>query len=212
MLKSNHLPLTSITKELFADFLNCRYKAFLKATRTQGTKSEFQRLETTLQQEYAQRAQQHLLGSLPTDQISYSPKSLFRALDREYPIIIKAHAAIGNLSVRIDALVRLHSESSCKYIPVLFVHREQIVRNDKLLLAFCGLCLTRILSCESRFGKIIYGSAFTSTKIRIDTLIPSVEHGLLDIASFSKGNTVPELRLNNHCIPAALPRSCTRKR
>ncbi len=200
--------MTSITKELFADFLNCKYKAFLKAARTTGTKSEFQRLETMLQQEYDQRAQQHLLGSLPTDQMSYSPKSLSSALDREYPIIINAHAAIGNLSVRIDALVYLHSKSSCKYIPVLFVHREQIVRNDRLLLAFFGLCLTRIRSCESRFGKIIYGSAFTSTKVRIDTLIPSVEHGILDIASFSKGNTVPQLRLNNHCSVCEFRQHC----
>ena len=208
MLKSNFPFLTSITTELFADFLNCTYKAYLKANGIPSTKTEFQELETTLQQEFAQRAQQHLLGSLPTDQISHAPKSLVRALEREYPIITKARADVGNLSVCIDALVRLCSKSSQEYIPVLFVHREQIVRNDRLLLAFWGFCLTQIRSCESRFGKIIYGNAFTSTKVRIDTLIPSIEHNLLDIASFSKSNTAPQLRLNGHCRVCEFRQHC----
>ena len=208
MLKSNLQLLTSITTELFADFLNCRYKAFLKATGTLGTISEFQGLETTLQQKYAQRAQQHLFGSLPTDQVSQAPKSLTRALECEYPIITNAHADVGNLSVRIDALVRLHPKSSREYIPVLFVYREKLVKHDKLLLAFWGLCLSRMRSCESRFGKIIYGNAFTSTKVRIDTLIPSVEHSLLDIASFSKSNAAPQLRLNGHCSVCEFRQHC----
>jgi len=208
MLKSNDLFFTSITTELFVDFLNCKYKAFLKVTSTPGTKSEFHVVETTLQQEFAQRAQQHLLGSLPPDQISHAPKSLDRALERDYHIITHAHVAVGNLSVCIDALVRHHSKSSCEYIPVLFVPREKLIRHDRLLLAFWGLCLTRMRSCESRFGKIIYGNAFTSNKVRIDTLIPSVEHSLLDIAHFSKSNAAPQLCLIGHCSVCEFRQHC----
>jgi len=199
---------TSITTELLAAFLNCRYKAFLKATNTPSTTSDFQQLETTLQQEFVQRARQHLLGSLPADQVSHAPKSLARALHREHSIITNAHAAIGDLSVCIDALVRPHSKSSCEYIPVRFVCKEKVVRQDKLLLAFWGLCLARMGNCDPRFGKIIYGEAFTPTKVRIDTLISSVEHSLLDIASFSKSNAAPQLRLNGHCSVCEFQQHC----
>ncbi|RKY08902.1 MAG: hypothetical protein DRP56_03410 [Planctomycetota bacterium] len=208
MLKSNLQLLTSITTELFTDFLNCRHKAFLKATGTRGTISEFQGLETALQQKYVQHAQQHLFGSLPTDQISQTPKSLAQAIECECPIITNAHADADNLSVRIDALVRLHQKSSHEYIPVLFVYREKLVKHDKLLLAFLGLCLSRIQSCKSQFGKIIYGNAFTSTKVHIDTLMQSVEHNLLDIASFSKSNAAPQLRLNGHCSVCEYRQHC----
>lgn len=199
---------TSITTELFADFLNCKYKAFLKATGTPGTTSDFQQLETTLQQDFAQRARQHLTCLLPADQVSHAPKSLARVLDREYPIITDAHAVVGDLSAHIDAIVLLPSKSSREYIPVRFVHREKLVRQDKSLLAFWGLCLAHVESRESRFGRIIFGKALTSTRVRIDTLIPSVENALLDIVSFSKGNDAPQLRLNGHCSVCEFQQHC----
>ena len=147
---------TSITTELLAAFLNCRYKAFLKATSTPGTTSDFQQLETTLQQDFAQRARQHLLSSLPADQISHAPKSLVRALAREHPIITNAHAASGDLSVRIDALVRLHSKSSREYIPVRFVRKEKLVRQDKLLLASVKTLKPPRKQGETAFEAIIH--------------------------------------------------------
>lgn len=197
-----------ITTELYSDFLNCRYKAFLKATAMPGTASEFQALESTLQTEFAERARQHLRGSLPASQVSHAPKSLAQALQREYPLITSAHANVGHLSVRLDALVRSPTKSSTEYIPVLFVHREQLVRCDKALLAFWGLFLQRIGLASARFGKIIHGESLATARVRIENLIPSVEHDLLDLASFFKGNTGPKLRLNSHCSVCEFREHC----
>jgi hypothetical protein len=187
---------TSITTELYVAFLNCRYKAFLMATGTRGTASDFQAMEMTLNKQFAQRARQHLQGSLPADQVLHAPKSLVQALKRDYPVLTDAYATVGDLSVHVDALVRHQTKSSTGYIPVLFVHREQIVKNDKLLLAFWGLFLHRIGVPDIRFGTIMHGHLPTTVRARIDKLTPSVEHDLLDIASFFKGNAGPKLRLN----------------
>jgi predicted RecB family nuclease len=208
MMKSNFQSFTSITTELFSDFLNCRYKAFLKAADTSGTISEFQKVEMALQKEYAKQAQQNLQTSLHADQVLHSPKSLARAIACEHLIITNAHADVDNLSIDIDAIVRVKSKFSHEYIPILYVHNEQLVKHDKLLLAFWGVGLARVQNCESRIGKIIHGNGFTSTKVHIDTLIPSVEHDLLDITSFAKGKTEPQFRLNGHCSICEFQQHC----
>lgn len=188
-----------ISPELFLDYLKCQYKVYLKATGKSGTKSDFQKLEVELKQEYVNRARNNLLNSYPTNQISRSPKSLINALKNNYKLIINAHATIENLSVNFDALILVKGKLASKYIPILFVYNEQIHRHDRLLLAFGGLGLTKILNCQTQFGRIIHGKAFTSTKVHIDKLIPSVEHILSDIVAIYNGNSSPQLRLNDHC-------------
>ena len=188
-----------ISTELFLDYLKCQYKVYLKAAGKSEIISDFQKLEVELKQEYADRACKNFLKSYPTNQISRSPKSLINTLKNNCKLIINAHATIENLSVNFDVLILAKGKLVSKYIPILFVYNEQIHRHDRLLLAFGGLVLTKLLNCQTRFGRIIRGKAFTSTKVHIDKLIPSVELILSDIVAISKGNSSPQLRLNDHC-------------
>ncbi len=188
-----------VSPELFLDYLRCQYKVYLKTIGKSGIKSDFQQLEVELKKEYANRAFKHLLTSYPTNRILRSPKSLKNALKNNYSLIINAHATIENLSINFDALMLVKGKLASKYLPILFVYNEQIHRHERLLLAFGGLVLTKISNYQTQFGRIIRGEAFTSTKVHIDKLIPSVELILSDIVAISQGNSSPQLRLNNHC-------------
>jgi len=188
-----------ISPELFLDYLQCQYKVYLKATGKSGIKSDFQKLEIELKQEYVNRARDNLYKSYPADQISRSQKSLINAIKNNHELIINAHATIENLSVNFDALILVKGKLASKYFPILFVYKEQIHRHDRLLLAFGGLVLAKILNCQTQFGRIIHGEAFTSTKVHIDKLISSLEPILSDIVAISKGTSSPQLRLNDHC-------------
>lgn len=199
-----------ISTKLLADILACRYKGYLKVTEKSGIKSDFQELQTTLRREYSARARKHLLQAIPADRVSQRPKSLAQALQENYQIITNAYAAVDDLSVRFDALMRLTGKPSSEYLPVLFVHREQVHRHDRLLLAFWGLVLTRLQCHQPRFGRIIYGDTFTPLKVRIDTLTSPVEQALSDIVAFSKGDGFPQLRLNDHCQVCEFSAHCHR--
>ena len=188
-----------ITPELFLDYLKCHYKVYLKMTGKLGTISDFQKMETELKHEYADCVCEKLSKSYTISQMSLSPKSLIKALKRGYNLIIKSHVIIDNLSVDFDALILSKEKLVLKYYPILFVNNENIHKHDKLLLAFDGLVLSKIIKYQTRYGRIIRGQAFTSAKVYIDRLIPSVEQILSEIVCIFNGNCTPKLRLNDHC-------------
>ncbi len=189
----------TISSDLFLDYLNCHYKVYLKSTGKLGTVPDFQILETELKQEYADCACENLLKLFPTEQISQSPKSLINALENRYKLLIRAQADIDNFSVCFDALILYKEKLVLKYHPVLFVYKENISKQDKLLLAFGELVLSKILNKHVRYGRIIRGTAFTSTKVNIDKLIPSVEKIVSEIFRIFNGKSIPKIRLNAHC-------------
>jgi hypothetical protein len=90
-----------ISTELFAAFLNCKYKAYLKVTGVTGSVSEYEIMETSLEEEYRRRASRHLLQSVPRECVVESPKSIHRAVQQEFLAITNARVAADGFSVRV---------------------------------------------------------------------------------------------------------------
>jgi len=197
-----------ISSELFLDYLKCQYKVYLKAIGRLGTISDYQKLEVKLKREYADCACKKLLKSYPTEQISVSPKSIINSIKNRYILILKAHADIDNLSVHFDAINLSKENHVLKYHPILFVYREKIHKQDRLHLAFSGFVLSKLLNRQALYGRIIRGTGFTSTKVNIEKLFPSVEQILLDIVRIINGKSPPKIRLNDHCEICAFNHYC----
>jgi predicted RecB family nuclease len=197
-----------ISSELFLDYLKCPYKVYLKSTGKLGTISDFQKLEVKLKKDYANYAYKILSKSYPAEQISISPKCLIYALKNKYKLIIKAQATIDHLSVYFDALILSKEKHTSKCHPILLVYNENIHKHDRLLLALSGLALTKIINRQAGYGRIIRGKAFTSTKVYIDKLIPSVEQILSEIVRIFNGKTSPKMRMNDHCQVCAFNHYC----
>jgi predicted RecB family nuclease len=197
-----------ISSELFLDYLKCPYKVYLKSTGKLGTISDFQKLEVKLKKDYANYAYRILSKSYPTEQISISPKYLIYALKNNYKLIIKAHATIDHLSAYFDAIILSKEKHTSKCHPILLVYNENIHKHDRLLLALSGLALTKITNRQAGYGRIIRGKTFTSTRVYIDKLIPSVEQILSEIVRIFDGKTSPKMRLNDHCQVCAFNHYC----
>ena len=186
-----------ISTELFVAFLNCKYKAYLKATAASGTASDYEILEMSLDEDYRQRASRCLLGAIPSDRVVESPKSIDRAIQQNFHAITNACVATGDFAVRFDALLRSSArpDSQHDYLPVLFASSERISKHHKLLLAFHGIALSQVQSGSPRFGIIVHGEAFHELRVRIDTLTSTVEEYLEEI----RATSAPQFRLNEHC-------------
>ncbi len=198
----------SISSELFLDYLNCHYKLYLKGNGKMGTVSDLQKLEVELKRKYADCACINLSDLFPTEQISHTPKSLINAIKKRYTLIIKAQADIDYLSVDFDALILSKKKVGLRYHPILFVYGETIHKQDRLLLAFGGLVLSKISNNQAEYGRIIRGKAFTSTKVKLDKLIPSVVQILSEISRILNQKFIPKIRLNDHCKACAFNHYC----
>jgi predicted RecB family nuclease len=156
-------------------------------------------MEKQLKQDYAECACENLSKLFSNEQISQSPKSLKNAFKKRYKLLTKVQANIDNLSVFYDALILAKEKLVLKYQPVLFVYKENIGRQDKLILAFGGLVLSKILNYHGQYGRIIRGANFNSSKVNIDKLIPSVDNILSEIIHILNGGYIPKIQLNAHC-------------
>jgi len=92
------------------------------------------------------------------------------------PLLINSVVQADGLRSRIDALelVHLGAKRKCQqYIPIRMVPREKLTREDKCLLAFDALTLSRAVGKVPAFGKIVYGNDFRILRVKL--------HGLLRI-------------------------------
>lgn len=197
-----------ISTELFVAFLNCKYKAYLKATGASGTASGYEMIKTSLDEKYRLRASLSFLEAIPDDRIIESPKSLDLAIQLDFHAITNACVAVDNCSVRFDVLLRSPAGpiSRRDYVPVLFTPSERVSKHDKWLLAFHGIVLSKVQGHPARFGRIVHGEAFHDSRVRIDNLTDTVEDCLEEIRSAS----APQFQLIDHCRACEFKAECQR--
>jgi len=202
---------TPISRDLFFDFLQCKYKAYRKLKGESGQQSDYERLQVRLANDYRSRAEEHLLQSYCTAETSQSPDSLAGAMKHGYPLITNVLASVGNMSMHFDALLRTTKRFSSlvsEYTPVLFLYTEKTSKLDKLLLAYSGLILGRLQGRDVTFGRNVRGEQFALSKVQLTKLFPTVDQVVQELAGIGGGNNLPPFRLNEHCSLCEFKEQC----
>jgi len=200
---------TTISNDLFHDFLHCKYKAYLKITGKCGQKSDYEIIDFQLSADYRRRATDHLLQSRASAEICKSPPDLPKALRQRHAIVTDGYATVDDTSVHFDALLLAAprpASSSSSYIPVLFSRDQKMSKDDGLLVAFCGLALERLLGRPVDVGRVIHGEQFAVSRVAIPKLMPTVKKTLREIVDLV--GSPPLLRLNHHCSICEFRRDC----
>ena len=86
-----------------------------------------------------------------------------------------------------------------RFVPIRFVFRNKLTKDDRLLLAFDALILSQVLGREVSLGKIIHGDDHATLKAKIPALTGEVRKRLKKIATLLSSPTPPDLILNRHC-------------
>src|SRR5208283_6119232 len=74
------------------------------------------------------------------------------------------------MALRFDVLERLvdrDDERRSVYVPLQFSHRNKLTREDSLLAAFHGIILAEALGQPVPFVKVVHGSDFSVSKIKL---------------------------------------------
>jgi predicted RecB family nuclease len=201
-----------LTNDLFIDFLNCEQKLHLSLRGNQGDVSEYIALQNRLSQDYLKRAQSHYLKTNRAD-ATISPPIPFSEITANPPSIAINVTVTDHLySTRIDGLVRDQRHSANNdppiYVPILFIHRKNISKLDKMLLAYSGLVLSKRQRTKPEFGRIIHGPTYISTKVRLDTLYEKVGRTIRAIKKQISSDQAPAIYINKHCNVCEFEQHC----
>ena len=118
------------------------------------------------------------------------------------------------LESRLHAVERVPSEGRGKpaqFVPIRFVFRNKLSKDDRLLLAFDALVLSQMLERKVSLGKIIHGDDHATLKVKTSALTGEVRKRLEKMAVQLSNPTPPELVLNRHCAECEFQGRCRKK-
>lgn len=190
-----------ISDRLFLDYLQCKHKAFLKLSGKIGVKSDFEKYQDENHAEYCRRARERL-SLADGNTLPPAVNSSFKEIKKQNPSVA-AGISISNdkHSLILDA-AELASKSSPRksvYNPIFFLPHQKISKQHKLLLAFYGSALGHEQKIVPASGRIIFGNDFSSTRVKLSSLIKTVGKIEKEITNMIDKQTAPPLRLSDHC-------------
>jgi len=138
-----------------------------------------------------------------------SPPSSPRESQRNDQSLLTSAATI--IKSRLHAIERIPSEGrgkAAQFVPIRFIFRNKLTKDDKLLLAFDALVLSEVLGREVRLGKITHGDDHATLKVKTSALAGEVRKRIEKIALLLANPTPPDLVLNRHCAECEFQARC----
>jgi predicted RecB family nuclease len=114
---------------------------------------------------------------------------------------------------QLHAVERVPSEGrgkAVRYIPIRFIFRNKLTKDDKLLLAFDAFVLSEVLG-EVGVGRIMHGDDHATLKVKTSGLAGEVRKRLEKIAALLSNPASPDLVLNRHCAECEYQTRCRQK-
>jgi predicted RecB family nuclease len=115
------------------------------------------------------------------------------------------------LESRLHAVERLPSEgrgNPAQFVPIRFVFRNKLTKDDRLLLAFDALVLSQMIGREVSLGKIIHGDDHVTLKVKTLALTAEARKRLEKTATLLSSPAPPDLVLNRHCAECEFQGRC----
>ena len=139
-----------------------------------------------------------------------------RSVRWQFATSVPAQAQINSYSVEscLDAVERMPSDNwgkPARLIPLRFIFRNKLTKDDKLLLGFDAFVLSETLGREISLGKIIHGDGHVCLRVKASPLADEVRKCLEKIAALLSNSTPPDLALNRHCAECEFRNRCYQK-
>lgn len=198
-----------ITDELFASFIRCETKSYLIA-HIRDAQYELLDLQHRILDDYIEKCRLRLVARAFRENFFVGTLSPEVISSRQYSLIFDCALGSQTIQSRFHALTRSTSAKGKPetYIPIRFVHTERVGRHEKLQLAFDALVMSMALGEIPRFGRIIHGAEYKSTKIDLSELIKSARTIVESISAQLSSKSAPELILNQHCTQCEFQQRC----
>ncbi len=207
----------TITAQIFEAFLKCPTKCWLRAkgeASPGGTYSDWvqiwnesYRADSARRLSVDRQAAHHMVNprveSLLSAQWRLADDVQASArIDAEAPFYVETrlHA--------VDRIPAAGRGKPAQFVPVRFIFRNKLTKDDKLLLAFDAFVLTAMLGRSISLGKVIHGDSPATLKVKLDGFMREVRKQIGKVAALLAGDAAPDLVLNRHCAECEFQSRC----
>ena len=121
-----------ITSEILKGHLECPYQTYLRLNNKRGEKNEFQKLIYEKEKKYRQFCIAHLCRQNIPYCNSSVEQDVKKICSNEYWLYSNVYLRSGIFRINFDAMIRDKKDNLL--IPVIFLEKENIKINDKLLI------------------------------------------------------------------------------
>lgn len=200
-----------ITRDILESYLHCKLKGHLKLTGQQGTKSDYEALLIERRAEVRITAINKILARHPEEVIPRNIPLTTSALKEGVSFLLDATLEDDLVSLTFDGLKKVDGPSKLgdfHYIPILFSEGEKARKEQKVLLEFDGLLLSRLQGQMPAHGIVWHGKECKATRVRLNTDLRQTERLLRDLKNMRSAESPPKLMLNDHCRICEFQKQC----
>jgi hypothetical protein len=170
-----------ITNDLVETFLKCPTKCFLRSRGEAGTGNAYAAWVRTKNDVFRIEGTKRLVAGVAPDKCAIGTQGKEGSLKpAQWHLGIEFTVQSQNLQCFCHAVEQIPSAGrgrTAQFVPIRFVFRNKLNRDDKLLLAFDARVLSEELSREVGLGKIVHGENYTTLKVKIPALASDVSVG-----------------------------------
>jgi predicted RecB family nuclease len=203
-----------ITSDLFQAYLKCPMKCWLRAAGEVSTGNTYAEWVKTQDESYLANQAARLVGESSNDEVAISPEvGNLKSVKWQLATSIALHAQVNSCAVEtcLHAVVRAPSEvrgKAAQFIPIRFIFRNKLTRDDRLPLALDAFALSEMLGRTVNLGKIIHGDDHATLKVKTSALAGEVRKRIEKMAALLSSPAPPDLVLNRHCAECEFQSRC----
>ena len=191
-----------ISADLFAAFLKCPTKCYLRSTGQAGSGNAYEGWVREQNDAFRAEATKRLMAGLPEPEVVVAPPAAENLKAAKWRLALDLPVHAGDIESRIHAVERVPSEGRGKpaqFMPARFVFFNKLTKDDRLLVAFDALILSEVLGREVSVGKIIHGDDHATLKVKIPGLLSKTRKLISVTTALLAAGSPPDLILNRHC-------------
>ncbi|MBU1208633.1 MAG: TM0106 family RecB-like putative nuclease [Proteobacteria bacterium] len=207
-------PREKISASLFEAGLKCMTKCFLRLQGETGSGNPYADWLMTQAESYRKIGIRCFTGGNIYDDYTIDCTGMDNLKVSKWQLAVNLAVSTKNLESRLHAVERVHSEGRGKptqFIPIRFIFSNRITKDDKLLMAFDALVLSKMLGCKISLSRIIHGDSHTTLKVRTSSLAKEVQKVTQKIETMISSHSTPDLFLNRHCVECEFQARCRLK-
>lgn len=203
----------TVTSQLLDAYVRCPTKCWLRCAGENATDNAYADWVQAKNEACRVEGIKRLVAEVPDgERVVASPTENLKTATWRMAVDVPAKAP--NIETRIPIVERALSAGrgkAAQFIPIRFVWANKVGRDDKLLLAFDALALSKMLGRDVPSGKIIHGDDHAVLKVKMSGLVGEVRTLIEKIANLLSTLLPPDLILSRHCAECEFQTRCLQK-
>ena len=206
-----------ITSDLFQVYLKCSMKCWLRAAGEVSAGNTYAEWVKTQDESYRVAETARFVGESSNSEVLISPEpKTLKSANWQIATNVALKSQMNSCFVEscLHAVERMPSDgrgNPARLIPIRFIFRNKLTKDDKLLLSFDAFVLSEALGREISLGKIIHGDGHACLRVKAPPLAGEVRKLLKNVATLLSSPTPPDPVLNRHCVECEFRDRCREK-